>query len=265
MTVNKRLKRLLRQYESGKITKEGLRRLLEKGVLGRVTGIIGPFVLRYRGKKLIISERAVDYNKSMTAESVAGRNNFAAKVKFAQFVYNMEGFKEIWGRAELEGTLPWNRIIKYNRVSGFHPDSDNTITPPVYHFTSAVTCTLSKAFSVVINGKTQGRTALRIVLAAYDPINSTDPAFEIIEIRAGELNALEINICWKYRKYILYSAEIRKEGSSVEWSNTVVSEGSIPAQEVFSDEERVLQWVLLAQGFIGENDRVQEVNYPLRL
>lgn len=235
MSGQKRLERLLRQYENCKITKEELRRLLETGVLKGTTGIVGPFVIRYQNGKLVISERAFYYNQSMSQKSVEGKKKFAKKVQFAQLLNNIEEVKQIWSKADLDGRFAWNRLIKYNDIKGEHPTTANTITPSGHQFVINKTCTLGEDFKLKVHGNIAAADKLIVILSVYDPKNEADNSFEVFRVEGNELTAEQINICRKYRKYIIYSAVI----SGSEWSNTAAEGGD------FVVKEELKYWVIL--------------------
>lgn len=196
MARRKFLRRMQDRYESSLITKEELRRLLEKGVVGRVTGVIGPFVLRYHNNKLIISERPKIFRMSMSRAAVQGRNNFAASVKFAGFLYNNEILREIWNKADIEGRRVWNRLQKYNHIYGDHPTQENMITPGKYHFELNHICSLEKDFSIRLNEEfaVSENKKLLMVMVNYDPIKKSDQAFELFYVNDLQLSEDQIEI-----------------------------------------------------------------------
>lgn len=239
MSGQKRLERLLRQYENCKITKAELRRLIETGVLKGTTGIIGPFVIRYQNGKLVISERAFYYNNSTSRASVEGRNNFAKKVQFAQLLNNIDEVKQIWAKADLEGRFAWNRLIKYNDIRGEHPTAANSITPAGNQIIINNLCSLTEDFKLKTNSELNKTDNLIVVISAYDPKNEADNSFEIFRVEGNDLSAEQIKICRKYKKYIIYSAVI----SGDEWSNTVAECGDF----VVKEEEHQKYWLIFLQ------------------
>lgn len=251
MGAEKRAARLVKQYERCKITKEELRKHLGKGVLGRITGIIGPFVLRYQNGKLVISERAIIYNKSMSEASVEVRNNFSGKVRFAQFLYNIKEIQQIWSKADIGGRRAWNRIIKYNNIKGNHPTTNNIILPEKHQLDSDVVCTLTEDFEIDIKGdrhSLQTDDRLIIVLVPYQPADARDEYFEMIQVEGNTLTYDQIKTCSRYKKYIIYTAVVSANGDT--WSNTNAVEGSFADKKAEVDESFVLYWLLLIQGFL---------------
>lgn len=253
MKAQLRLERLIRQYEHCKLTKEELREHLEKKVVGRITGIMGPFVVRYHNGKPVISERAFVYNQSTSRASVEGRKIFANKVKFAQILNNIEEVKRIWTKADLEGHSAWNRIIKYDKIKDLHPTTSNTITPSFNHFSLNGTCSLTDDFRIKADVQLKEHDKLIVILSVYEPKYVNDDSFAIFNIEENKLTADQISICSKYRKYIIYSAVIRGD----EWSNTSVTEGQFNLE--ICGEEHTLYWLTVCQRYLtlkSESNRI---------
>lgn len=243
MARRKSLGRILKKYESSKITKDELKRHLQLGEVGRVTGIIGPFVLRYHNGKLIISERVRVFRKSMSPAAVAGRNNFSAKIKFVKFLNSIEPIREIWKQVDVEGKNGWTKLIKHTEIKGLHPTAKNTITPDIYHFEIEQICTLEEDLHFKINYCPDEQETLLILIVPYDPIGQGNP-FEILQVSGTELNEDQIEICRKYRRFILFSAVIRINGNEIEWSNTAVTEGYFESDKPTRDGY-ILLWIFL--------------------
>jgi|GEM_PF-1072707 len=235
MPENLRLNRLLSQYASCKLTKEELRKDIESGAVGFVSGIVGPFVCRYWNGRQLITDRALFYRKSLSPASVEGRRNFAAKVRFAKFLMDNKDIKEIWTKADIAGTRTWNRIIKHNDVKGDYPTAKNMITPDNGDFRIDNICTMNKDLSIKINYVPEAGDNLLIVVVPFDPLNNADPAFEMLRIDGYFLSDSHSAVIRKYRKYIIYSAVVRPNG---ECSATAAAEGSI-------EEEYCEEYILL--------------------
>lgn len=274
MGNGKRLARILKQYQSGKITKEYLKQLLKSGVLGKVTGIIGPFVVRYQNGKPIVSERPLFVKKSMSTASVQGRNNFASKVKFAKFLNNIPEIREIWENPDIKGCSSYSRLIKHNNIKNTLPTLSNIITPGKYHFNIDAVCSLDRNYNLIISRNSQtecGGTLLALIMP-YNPVSRN---FEMIFVKAPAdsdeiiLREEQKEICKKYRNFIVYQTVIRKKENTVEWSNTISAEIFIPAEKTTrSEKERVLFWLLIANEFLSEESAEkhrQRIYYSLRL
>lgn len=246
--VRKMLKEVLRKYYNYKITREELRRMLRSGVLGKVTGVIGPFVVRYWKGRMIISNRPEYFHLCMSEAAVQSRNRFAAKVKFAKIINNDPLLRRIWTRSNMEGQSSWTKLLKRNDISGIAPTAVNTITPDDYSFTSEHSCTLDNECRIRINNS-GNYDHLYILLVPFEPKDSKAEQFKIMKfnISAGvselELNEEQKELCRAYNKYIIYCASLRISGNEIKWSNTVVSEGSIPV--AYSESAAsVLIWIL---------------------
>jgi len=266
MARRKILRRIQDKYESSLITKEELRKLLEKGVVGRVTGVIGPFVIRYHNGKQIISERPKNFRMSMNSAAVQGRNNFAASVKFAGFLYKNEILREIWSKADIEGRRAWNRVQKYNHIYGTHPTQKNVITPGKCHFEISQGCTLEKDFSIRVKEELAENKMPIIIMVYYDPVKRSGQAFEMIYVNDSKLSEDQIEICKHYRKYILYSALFWKNGDKIEWSNTMVSEGIFNENNVvtrdYSEALLILLYLVVSVRYTRVNPFRWKLGYP---
>jgi len=242
MAAAKRLARLLRQYESCRITKAELRHHLEKRVIGHVTGIVGPFVLRYQNGKLIISDRPLLFRKSMSPAWLAERNRFSARVKFAKFLNADKCIKSAWQNAETEGYNSWTKLLKHNNIRGTAPTTKNIITPGKYHFAVGKICSLGKDFSInrTENYSFNENYNLSVIIVPFDPVEKISESFEIFSVKGSSLSKEQMALCSRYKKYIMYTAVIKNDGS--EWSNTVAIEGSF-AEDKKCDAEKVLDWL----------------------
>lgn len=269
-----RLERILKQYQSGKITKEYLKQMLKRGVLGRVIGIIGPYVIRYRNGKPIISERPLFVKKSMSAASVQGRNNFASKVKFAKFLNNISEIREIWEHPEIKGRSSYSRLISHNNIKNTLPSLNNIITPDKYHFNIGAAFSLNSDYNLIVSRKTDAENH-GTLLAVIMPYNQVSKNFEMLIVKAPAdsdeiiLSEEQKKICGQYSNFIIYQAIIRKKGNHLEWSNTMSAEIFIPAEKTSrSEEDRVLFWLIIANEFLGKEssgNHRRRLNYSLRL
>jgi len=224
------LEKALERYYLHKITKEELRCLLAKGVLGNITGILGPYVLRYHKGQHIISNRPFYFRMSMSEAAILGRNSFAARAKFAAFLNADPLLKLIWTLADMEGRNSWTKLCKHNHINGSAPATQNTITPKEHHFEIKQICSLEENNLIRIHNRISDGI-LYAILVPFDPVDKNDNPFELIKFTASadeaelHLNNDQQNICKKYKKYVLYSAVIKQNGDTIEWSNTEASEG----------------------------------------
>lgn len=240
------------KYYSYKITRDELRRLLYGEPFGRVTGIIGPFVLRYHNNKLIISDRAVVFNPSQSAGSVKMRGNFSAQSRFAGALNNIEILNAVWTGAATDGISAYHKIFKKNKILNLYPSASNTITPPEAAISNNGFCTFNKDFSININPDSKFNTndLLLVVAVPYEPYNVSSKPFEVINllIDASEpelsirFDEEQSAILKKYRRYVIYSAIIRCSGDTLEWSNTISEEGIIVSED---DQDMIVNAALL--------------------
>lgn len=202
-----------------------------------VTGKIGGWIIRWRNGKPIISRQASSYNSSQTEKSIANRNSLAAATYFASPLNKVEMLKEIWNQARVEGNCAFRKIIKYNKkyFVDNHPSINNKITPGEHQLDmdAAISFNFAKTLKINCNSRKLNDTLI-IALVPFDPIKSGIKEFEVITLSLSltddvEINLSEkqLNICKKYKKYILYSAIVRKNASEITWSNTVVTEGEL--------------------------------------
>lgn len=239
LLINKE-KMMLSEYEirdmlteivvSGLLTKNELREVIRS--LGcKVTGVVGPFVLRYKNNKLIISYRPVNFQMSGSQKAQNARRIHGAATKFAKFIYNIEPLKKTWKDANLLGHNVFNKIIKYNKknlVDGI-PSEKNILCP------SGFQIGLENIVSWQ-NGKIkiekECESNLVIVLIPYDPIDQSHSSFECINIHCspaaeGEIHLTDeqLTVCRKYKRFTLYAAAIEEVDGNTIWSNTITQQG----------------------------------------
>lgn len=231
----KDIAQLRKKYKSYRISKDRLRHLIEKGTIGRVKGIIGPYVLRYQDNELIISDRAVVYNASYSPESVQNRTNFGASVKFARSLNSVELLKKIWSKSEVPGSSVHHKILKQNKISSGYPAESNIITPVKYILHNEIQCSIDRNFTICLhkNKKLNSDEKLLVIICPYEPLNSSDSSFEVLsaEITMGQelrLTEDQIGVCCRYKKYIIYSALVKESEGILSWSNTAVYTGEMP-------------------------------------
>lgn len=231
-------KQLRKQLRSHPLTKERLERtIISLGLYGKVSGIIGPYIVANRDGRMIIRLRPRSFQKSVTEASVANRKNMAAANKFAMFLKTVKPVYELWGKDKSRGLNPFTQIIRFNKkqLVNNHPSANNIITPEGYSIFTENMVSVEKSGKIRISrkGSLQKNESLVIIISAYQPKLQGFDEFECIEInssfrKAGEqlkLTSGQINILRNYSKFVIYSAIIRKTGKKFEWSNTCVTEG----------------------------------------
>lgn len=198
------------------------------------SGIIGNWIVRWQNGRPVISRRPENYNTAQTSSSIASRKRFAAAVKLAKFLNGSESIKEIWSRAELDGTSSFNKIIKHN-INLFeddHPTVNNIIVPPAGKLSFNCGISFNGRDCIKID-KHHEKDEIILILAAYEPEHKNTADFTLMqiklsstdsEIRLSEQQILELG---RYRKYILYSILIRKDGNVMEWSDTCSLKGKL--------------------------------------
>lgn len=251
MSHTTKISRLVEKYFSYKITKEELRKVLASGAF-RMTGVAGPFVVRYKNNNPIISERPLLFRMSMSPAAVKGRNSFATGIKFAKYLADINEIKSIWQPVNTQRKTAWHNLVKYN-YSADLPGLKNTITPSNNHFHIDQICTMTDEFKVKIQAdyKFTSSDKLFIVIIPYHPATKQ---FEIFHFALSSamlanlgsestvsLSEDQIQLLRQFPNYFMYTAIIRNNGCAVEWSNTAVTEGRIavedsaekPAQNIF--------------------------------
>ncbi len=88
--------------------------LVDRSVLGEVTGKMGNKVFRKMNGKTFVSERPLNYKQAKTLAARKVRNSFGMSVKLAKKLITDPKLKEVWAAAKIEGTNSYHRIIKYN-------------------------------------------------------------------------------------------------------------------------------------------------------
>lgn len=232
----KNIAQLKAKFDSYKITKEELRRLLQSGVLGRVTGVIGPYVVRYQGDKPIISRRPLVYNASRTRASLQVRMNFTSEIRFARALNSINILKELWKKSPVKGISAYHKMIWCNKIRKGFPATSNVITPPDHQIFYEDLCSFNGDYSLNVSEKAQfeSNDKLIIIIIPYQPVQKSLSSFEIIKLEISspsgaivQLNEVQTEILKSYKKYLIYSAVVRLKGNSTLWSNTVCVKGRI--------------------------------------
>ncbi len=101
-------------------------------VLGSVSGKVGDVIMRRRNGEQFAYAIPLNFTPSKSEKAVEGRNNFKLAVLLAKTVTADPVLKAIWKNAKIKGTVPYNRVIMYNRplCSGGSLTLKNIITPP---------------------------------------------------------------------------------------------------------------------------------------
>lgn len=104
---------------------------IRSGILGEVQGRIGNIVYRKFNGKNVLSVRPDKYKIAKKGPAKNNRNKFAAAVKFCKAINNEGKLSSVWRAAKIQGTLPFNRILKHNLkyINEGIPSNLNTITP----------------------------------------------------------------------------------------------------------------------------------------
>ncbi|MHC1739445.1 MAG: hypothetical protein AB9882_15670 [Ignavibacteriaceae bacterium] len=85
-----------------------------KSSLFVLSGNIGNYILKRRGKTEYISLKPVSYTTSQTPAAVQNRNKFASLTIFSTFVNKSHRLKQIWLNSDLEGSSPYHKLMKAN-------------------------------------------------------------------------------------------------------------------------------------------------------
>ena len=96
-----------------------------KSSLFVLSGNIGNYILKRRGKTEYISLKPVSYTTSQSPAAVQNRSKFASLTLFSKFVNKSHRLKQIWLSSPLEGSSPYHKLMKANASNL----KDGLITP----------------------------------------------------------------------------------------------------------------------------------------
>lgn len=221
---------------SCRLSREEVRALIRS--LGcKVTGVIGPYVLRYKNNKLIVSLRPVNFKMSDTEKAKAGRAAHASATKFAKFLYEIKPIQNVWENAKIDGHNTFNKILKFNKklLIDDHPSVKNIITPGNYQlYLDPGSINYENGKIKISDEFSYSDSKLIILMVTYNPVSDADNYFNCMKLydssaSAGQviiLNEEQKSECKKYKKYVLFSSVISEFDGEVFWSNTVAEEGS---------------------------------------
>lgn len=237
--IERKTKELNRQIHSAVLTKEWLERaIISLGLYGRVSGVVGKFLIYNIHGKMFIRLRPKDFKMSQTAASVANRKNMAAATKFAKFLNNIDVIKRVWKKANAAGVNSFSRLIKYNKkhLINDYPSRSNILTPNGNDLYIENIVSAEKNGKIKVNNdyNFSSNEKLVTVMVAYEPVDKGYSGFECLELynshaSAGEeikFSKSKKAVCRNYKKYIIYSALISENGKKIHWSNTSVLEGT---------------------------------------
>jgi len=220
-------KQFLKQLRPG-MTKEQM----EKVVLGiygygRAAGKLAGWYIRWYKKRPVVYKLPKDYHISQTNNSILNRNSFGAATNIAKVLIKIPALKEVWNKADVDGNCAYRKLIKYNkkRLVNNLPSVNISLTPDDHHFVSENSLSFNKNSIILNNDITAVNDSLIVVLAVFDPLDKRDAVFEFMPVSNFKLTEEQQAICQKYKKYILYSAEVMKTGDELFWSNTAADPG----------------------------------------
>lgn len=85
-----------------------------KSSLFVLSGNIGNYILKRRGKTEYISLKPASYTTSQSPAAVQNRNKFASLTAFCKFVNKSHRLKQIWLSSEVEGSSAYHKLMKTN-------------------------------------------------------------------------------------------------------------------------------------------------------
>lgn len=233
--IEEKTQALKKKIHSQPLTKDWLERtIISLGLYGRISGVIGSYIIANLNGRMIIRSRPKNFQMSMTKAAISGRRSLAAATKYALFLKNIKPVYNTWTKAKIKGNNAFTRIIKHNKkyLSGYHPSALNTITPEGCSIYLEDVISMKRNGQIRVTQETGNHEKMIILIAAIDPKNKTSNDFELLEVHCSgvktgqviELAPWQIVICRNYKRFILYSAIIKQNGQTIQWSNTIVKE-----------------------------------------
>lgn len=248
--IDNKIKQLQKRLRSSVMTKEWLERtIISLGLYGKISGVIGPYIIANVNGKMIIRLRPRNFRMSQSKASAANRKNMAAANKFAMFLKCIEPVYNLWRIAEIPGNNAFTRIIRHNKkyLLNDSPSEGSSITPPGYETGLANIISTDKKGKIRISNEYHPAENERmvIVITALEPVSKGSDDFECFTLYCGKaepgqlirLSRSQMRLCSKYSRFLIYSAVIREEERSIKWSNTVVQKAEFRT-DPYEDAER---------------------------
>jgi len=211
----------------------------ELNLTSDVRGKIGNVVFRQVNGKIVISAAPLPTGPSQKPGCISARRRFKNTVMFAKFLNAIPEIREVWKRAEYEGFMPYNKIIKcnVNNMEQSGPSVKNTITPPDHHFTINDVVFIEDNISILAEVDTEFDEYYKL-MAVISVSEPADPDFELFKMMqlsvdhsAGEFTMKmsddQLKICSSYKSFIMYLAILRNRNNEMEWSDTFIVQGGL--------------------------------------
>jgi len=218
--------------------------IIDKNILGEITGKIGNLVIRKLNGKTVIALRPAKYKASQSTQAKFHRNRFAVTVKFAKYINSIKLLSQIWAAAPIEGTSAFNRILKYNLPHSYnlYPSENNIIIPSGYNLEVRNILYNKEKLNAEIIRKNHPPIltnlqdiVLFIVMVYYhtenenlNPYEMDHSAYQINPAAVNSNYSVEINLNEKQKSLLesysncnLYFAEVAGTGINTVWSSSI--------------------------------------------
>jgi hypothetical protein len=212
---------------------------LKNTVLGNVTGKVGDFVFRVRGKKSYLYASPKKVKVSQKQEAKEARSKFNPLSKFSSFINSIPELKYFWKKADIAAGSAYHKISKenYKAFLPTRPTVNNFITPGFRGFCGGDPVTISnidksgirieaflKMNEYILQPEETSITALAVI-CFYSPLKRWGNYFnfdkiilddaeiqidELFEIRLPFTEKL-LNKYYSYRNSILYFTFITRD------------------------------------------------------
>jgi len=253
---------LKKRLRSAVLTKEWLERMIiSVGLYGRVSGVIGPYIIANLNGQMIIRLRPKNFQMSQTNASIANRKSMASANKFAMFLKDIDSLYEVWGKSKTAGLNAFTTLIKHNKKHfiDYHPSVKNVITPDGHSLIADNLVSVENNLKIKISNDYSAKKdeKLVIIMVGCNPLKKGNSDFECIKINnssraAGSVIKLtrgQKSVMRNYSKFIIYYALVRKEETRIFWSNTSVITGNIELDENYDRAEAMGYGQILTLSF----------------
>jgi len=212
---------------------------LKNTILGDITGKVGNFVFRVKGKKSYLYERPKKVRVSQKQEAKEARSKFTPLSKFASFINSIPELKYFWKKTDIVASSAYHKISKENYAAFLYnrPTVNNRITTGFKGCAGGDPVTLSEidksgirieAFlrmEEFIPKKEETEVSAIAVICFYNPIKRWGKYFvfdkiikDNIEIQIDELFEIRLPFTeellkkyYSFRNSILYFTFITKD------------------------------------------------------
>jgi|GEM_PF-6940876 len=191
------------------------------------------------GKKFE-SIRPTNYSPTKKPAAIKRHLRFNLTVRLASLLKGMQVLYECWGKAKLEGTRGYNRIISYNykNIAADIPTESVMITPPGFKPPFEEICFSEGSIRIKFEdgfNPTPDKDYLAVVMIPFDPKEKMKVPYEIHKVHFCRIfnseplifNLKNFRSLSQFNRFFIYTSVVRKTPKKLTWSSTHVISGEL--------------------------------------